>query len=260
LILGDRRLALRTYSPKGLGDREGPALVYFHGGGWVSGDLDSHDALCATLAHSGDCRVLAIDYRLAPEARFPAAQEDAFAAVMAIAAQPERWALDRRRLGVGGDSAGGHLAAIAARHAADAGVPLALQLLLCPVMDPLARTPSRRAFASGFLIEEATMERYWDLYCVEGLSPDDPLVAPLRNSTFAGLPPALIHTAEYDSLRDEGAQYAEVLASAGVAVRHQVHAGMIHHFYGLGGVIPSAQTALLEIGAQLRATFAAVSN
>jgi len=256
LPCGERAIPLRLYSPEGLADAELPGLVFFHGGGWVSGDLDAYDSLCATLCHLGRCRVIAVDYRLGPEYRFPAAHEDALAAVMGVAAAPSRWAIDVRRLGVAGDSAGGGLAVSAARQARAAGVELALQLLLCPVLDPLARTPSRRELGAGHLIEEAVMTRYWELYRVEGLSPDDPRVAPLRAADFAGLPPALIHTAEYDPLRDEGALYARALERAGVRVRHFSHAGLIHHFYGLGAVIPAAREALADIGAELREAFA----
>jgi acetyl esterase/lipase len=249
-------IPLRVYSPKGLADAELPGLIFFHGGGWISGNLDTHDALCATLCHLGRCRVVAVDYRLAPEFRFPAAHDDACAAVMAIAAAPRRFSIDARRLGVAGDSAGGGLAISAARSAGAAGAELMLQLLLCPVLDPLARTPSRRELASGHLIEEAAMARYWELYRVDGLSPDDPRVAPLRGADLAGLPPALIHTAEFDPLRDEGVLYARALERAGARARHVSHAGLIHHFYGLGAVVPSARAALTAIGEELREAFA----
>ena len=179
---------MRLYSPLGLSEVELPGLIFFHGGGLVSGDLETGDSRCAELCHLGRCRVVAVDYRLAPEFRFPAAHEDAFAAVMAVAAAPSRWTIDRRRLAVAGDSAGGNLAASAARRAGAAGVELALQLLLCPVLDPLGRTASRRELASGYLIEEATMARYWELYRTDGLAPDDPRVAPL-SADFAGAPP-----------------------------------------------------------------------
>jgi acetyl esterase len=246
---------LRLYSPEGLADVELPGLIFLHGGGLVSGDLDTNDSLCAALCHLGRCRVVAVDYRLAPEFRFPAAHEDAFAAVMAVAANSSRWAIDRRRLGVAGDSAGGNLATLAARRAGAAGVELALQLLLCPVLDPIGRTASRRELASGYLIEEAMMARYWELYRIDGLAPDDPRVAPLH-AEFAWAPRALIHTAEYDPLRDEGALYARALAGAGVPVRHVSHSGLIHNFYALGAVIPAAQAALESIGAELREAFA----
>ncbi len=138
--------------------------------------------------------------------------------------------------------------------------PLALQVLLCPVMEPLDRTRSREALASGYLIEEATMARYWELYRVDGPAPDDPRVAPLRADSFAGSPPALIHVAEFDPLRDEGELYAEALARAGIRVALTRHAGLIHHFYGLGGVIRAAQAALERIGDEIRETFAGIGG
>lgn len=251
LTIDGRALPLRIYSPAGLADTELPGLVYFHGGGWVSGSLDTHDSLCAALAAGGHCRIIAVDYRLAPEARFPAAQDDAFAGTMAILATPQRWALDAARIGLGGDSAGGHLAALAARRVVDAGGSLALFFLLCPVLDPLARTPSRTEFAKGFLIEEPTMERYWDLYRIEGLSPDDPSVAPRLARDLAGMPACAIHTAEFDPMRDEGALYAEALAKAGVPVSITQHSGLIHNFYALGGVLSAATAALAQIAAEL---------
>lgn len=249
--LAERGLALRVYAPKGASPSLSPGLVYLHGGGWISGGLETHDAICATLAVRGNCRVVAVDYRLAPEHRFPAALEDALATVHAVAADPRRFGVDPRRLAIGGDSAGANLAVVAARALRAAGPALALQLLLCPVMEPLGRTASRAALASGYLIEEATMAFYWEHYRIGGLAPDDPRVAPLRAEEFAGMPPARIHTAEFDPLRDEGELYAEALRRAGVDVELTLHAGMIHHFYGLGAVIPAARAAFERIGDDL---------
>ncbi|MGD0640336.1 MAG: alpha/beta hydrolase [Roseiarcus sp.] len=250
-------LALRHYCPPGRTDDELPALVYFHGGGWISGGLDTHDALCATLAVRGGCRVVAVDYRLAPEHRFPAAIEDGVAVVHAISADPGSFGVDPRRLGIAGDSAGANLAVVVA-HALRA--QLALQVLLCPVMEPLGRTRSREELASGYLIDEATMGRYWDYYRVEGLAPDDPRVAPVRADSFADSPPALIHVAEFDPLRDEGELYAAALARDGVRARLTTHAGLIHHFYGLGAIIPAAQAALERIGDEVREAFAGIAG
>ncbi len=252
---GEGGLTLRVYSPLGSSGAPLPGIVYFHGGGWVSGSLETHDPICAALAARGGCRIVAASYRLAPEHRFPAALDDALAAVRAVRADPGRFDVDPRRIGVGGDSAGANLAVAAARALPGGEPPLAMQLLLCPVMEPLGRTPSRSEFASGYLIEEATMQRYWDHYRVEGLAPDDPCVAPLRANDLAGMPSALIHTAEFDPLRDEGEFYAEALASHGVTVRLTRHAGMIHHFYGLGGVIPAAEAAAALIGDDIRRAF-----
>ena len=254
--LAGARVAVRIYASPESGDTPSPALLYFHGGGWVSGGLDSHDAICATLAARGGCRVIALDYRLAPERRFPAALDDGAAALSAIAADPRRLGVDPGRLGVAGDSAGANLAVVVARQSS---TPLALQLLLCPVMEPLARTHSRAALASGWLIEEATMARYWDFYRFFGLSPDDPRVAPLNGGDFARLPPALVHVAEFDPLRDEGEAYAAALTRAGVPAELTVHVGLIHHFYGLGGVIPAAQAAFARVCDGLKLAWAAAA-
>ena len=253
-VLAAGRVAVRFYAPPGSGDAQLPALLYFHGGGWVSGGVASHDTICATLSALGLCRVIAVDYRLAPEHRFPAALDDGRAALRGIAAQPRRYGVDPRRLGIAGDSAGANLAVVLAR---EASTPLTLQLLLCPVLSPLGRTPSRAALAAGWLIEETTMAAYWDAYRVPDLAPDDPRVAPLNGEDFAKLPPALVHVAEFDPLRDEGAAYAAAISAAGGRAELTVHAGLIHHFYGLGGVVPAAQTAFTRICDGLKQAWAA---
>jgi acetyl esterase len=253
-VVAAGRVAVRFYAPPGSRDAAMPALLYFHGGGWISGGIASHDTICATLSALGLCRVIAVDYRLAPEHRFPAALEDGRAALRAIAARPRRYGVDPKRLGIAGDSAGANLAVVLAR---EASTPLALQLLLCPVLSPLGRTPSRAALAAGWLIEEATMAAYWDAYRVPDLSPDDPRVAPLNGGDFAKLPPALVHVAEFDPLRDEGTAYAAALTAAGGRAELTVHAGLIHHFYGLGSVIPAAQTAFARVCDELRRAWSA---
>jgi len=254
-VVASGRVGVRFYAPPGSGDTQLPALLYFHGGGWISGGIASHDAICATLSGLGLCRVIAIDYRLAPEHRFPAALDDGRAALRAIAAQPRRYGVDPKRLGIAGDSAGANLAVVLAR---EASTPLALQLLLCPVLTPLGRTPSRAALAAGWLIEEATMAAYWDFYRADGLSPDDPCVAPLHGGDFAKLPPALVHVAAFDPLRDEGEAYAAALTAAGGRAELIVHAGLIHHFYGLGGVVPAAQAAFARVCDGLKRSWAAI--
>ena len=253
-VVAAGRVAVRLYAPPGSGDAPLPALLYFHGGGWISGGIASHDAICATLSALALCRVIAVDYRLAPERRFPAALEDGRAALKAIAARPRRYGVDPKRLGIAGDSAGANLAVVLAR---ETPAPLALQLLLCPVLSPLGRTPSRAALAAGWLIEEATMAAYWDCYRVPDLSPDDPRVAPLNGGDFAKLPPALVHVAAYDPLRDEGEAYAAALTAAGGRAELTVHAGLIHHFYGLGGVVPAAQAAFARVCDGLKRAWAA---
>jgi acetyl esterase/lipase len=236
----------RIYSPAGAGGAL-PGLVYFHGGGLVSGGLDSHDAICASLSAAASCRVIAVDYRLGPEHRFPAAHNDALAAVKTIASAPEAWGVDGAKLGVGGDSAGGALAAFSAR----ANIRVKLLFLLCPVLDPLARENSRFELGQRFLIEETTMQRYWALFRSENLAPDDERVAPLRAKNFAGLPPTRIHVAEFDPLRDEGIAFGGKIRQAGGDARVVEHKGLIHHFYSLTAVIPRAKEAMRAVGEDL---------
>ena len=256
MVLPGKAISIRIYSPFGASSTAMPGLIYFHGGGWLSGGLDSHEAICRALAEEGQCRILGVDYRLAPEHRFPAAIEDCRDAVAVVAEHAAQFGLDPARIGVAGDSAGGNLAVVVCQLASHGGPRIALQVLLCPVMDALGHTQSRQTLGTGHFLEEKTMIRYWEHYRVAGLDPDDPRVSPLRASDFRDLPPALIHTAEYDPLCDEGALYAVELARAGVKVRHCQHPGMIHHFYGLGGAIPYAATALAAIGAEIREAFA----
>ncbi|MGU3536585.1 alpha/beta hydrolase [Methylobacterium sp. A54F] len=250
-------LPARLYAPEGAAG-PGPGLVYFHGGGFVAGGLDTHDGLCRGLVASAGCRLLAVDYRLAPEHPFPAAFEDGAAAVAWAAAQAGRLGIDPGRLGVGGDSAGAAIAAHAARVSAHGkGPTLAFQVLLCPVLDAEGAGPSRAAFASGYLLDAETIRRDADSLGIGPAEREDPRLSPLRAADLAGLPPALIHTAEYDIVRDDGTAYAARLAEAGVPVRHTCHAGMIHDFYGLVGLIPAARAARARIGADLAAILAA---
>jgi acetyl esterase/lipase len=249
---GAREIPIRIYSPGSAGPRPLPGLVYFHGGGWLSGGLDSHDGVCRALADEGACRVIAVAYRLAPEHRYPAAIEDGSVAIAKVVSEARSLGLDPRRIGVAGDSSGGNLAAVLCRMLRGGPSPIALQLLLCPVLDALGRTASRRALASGHFLEERTMERYFDFYRIAGLGPDDPSVSPLRAPELRGLPPTRIHAAEYDPLRDEAKLYAERLSKEGVDTRITVHQGAIHHFYGLGDAIAYAREALKAIGADIR--------
>ncbi len=248
-------LPARLYTPVAGGAEPLPGLVFFHGGGLVAGDLDTHDALCRGLAAGAGCRVVAVGYRLAPEHPFPAAVEDAAAALADVLARAAALGLRADAIAVGGDSAGATLAAVAARTVS--GPRPALLLMLCPVLDavpaadPAAGTPSRRAFAEGYLLDAGLMRR--DLADYAPGTPDlaNPRLSPLRAPDLSGLPPTHIHAAEFDPLRDEGALYAGRLAAAGVAVAHRCHPGMIHHFYGLTGFIPAARVALAGIAADL---------
>lgn len=250
-------LALRVYSPHAAARDTLPGFVYLHGGGLVAGSLDSHDAIARSLCAASGCRLIAVDYRLAPEARFPAAVQDALAATTWIAAHPAELAIDPQRIVIGGDSAGATLAAVVVQLAASGrGPPLALQFLLCPILDYVGTTASRRELAGGYLVDEDTLQHDLRHYLADAGQAADARVSPLRAAQLAGLPPACIHTAEFDPLRDEGRDYAERLAQAGVPVRYHCHAGMIHLFYGLGAVIPAAAAAYARIGADIRAMLA----
>ncbi|KAB2920080.1 MAG: alpha/beta hydrolase [Hyphomicrobiaceae bacterium] len=248
-------LRFRSYTPVSADATRLPGLVYFHGGGFVIGDLDTHDGMCRMLANASGCRLISIDYRLAPEHPFPAAVEDAFAATGWVGEHAADLGIDPSRLGVAGDSAGANLAAVVAQLATRAGRPkLALQVLLCPRTDAAADTKSLRDFAEGYLLEAAAMQWFADHYGAR--DPHDPRVSPMRADSVAGLPPAHIHTAAYDPLRDEGKAYADRLAGAGVAVEYTCHPGMIHHFYALAGAIPYARTAIEQVGAAIKRALA----
>jgi acetyl esterase/lipase len=240
-------LALRCYEAQTLAPAPSAGLVYFHGGIGVFGSLQTHDAVCRMLALDGALRVLAVDYRLAPEHPYPAALEDACFATAWIAGHAARLRLRPQSLAIGGDSAGATLATVVCRRARDAGGPaLAAQLLLCPVTDLCARTASRDQYADGYFLSRALLDWAVDLYCPAGIDRRDADLSPLRAPDLAGLPAAHVHTAEFDPMRDEGADYARALAQAGVAVDYTCHAGLIHHYYGMAGAIPAARIALRQ--------------
>jgi acetyl esterase/lipase len=243
-------LSIRIYGPDARDREKTAALLWFHGGGWIAGGLSSSDALCRSLCQSSGCTVIAVDYRLAPEHPFPAGLRDCCDAIAALSAQAADFGIDADRIAIGGDSAGAHLAVVASRMACDRGLSLACQLLLCPVIDPFGDWPSRRSFARGYLLEETAIADYLRFYG-HSLDPSDIRLSPLRAQNFAGLPPTDVHTAEFDPVRDEGCAYAAALADAGVPIRYNVHAGMIHNFYSLGGVIPRAREIVAAIGEAL---------
>ncbi|TGD99420.1 alpha/beta hydrolase [Methylobacterium nonmethylotrophicum] len=237
----------RLYTPLDAPER-GPGLVYFHGGGLVAGDLETHDAVCRRLAVAAGCRIVAVDYRLAPEHPFPAAIEDAVAAFLEVTARAGELGIARGRLAVGGDSAGGGLAARVCHELRGMGPAIAAQLLICPVLDLRCDTASHRDFAQGYFLDARTIAADIAACGVAGLV-DSPRVSPLREPDLAGLPPARIHTAAFDMVRDDGAAYARRLERAGVPVEYACHEGMIHFFYALGRLVPRSQSILAEIGA-----------
>ncbi len=251
----------RLYRPRAMQgvslDGPLPCLVYFHGGGFVLGDLDSHDPLCRALAIQGQCAVLAIDYRLAPEHRFPCATEDALAVLPWLREQASRLGIDARRLAVGGDSAGGCLAAVAALGERDAGRPLCLQLLFYPVTDLAHDLPSHASLGEGHGLTHADLLWYRSQYLTDPAQCLDWRASPMRAASHAGLAPAFIVTAGYDPLLDEGRVYAERLLQAGVTVTHECFRGMIHGFILLSAQLAAAHHAIHRAGQALRAAFSA---
>jgi acetyl esterase/lipase len=247
-------LAVRLYTPAGARSGERlPGLVYFHGGGLVAGSLDTHDPIARSLANASGCRIVSVDYRLGPESRFPAALEDGYAAAMWTAKNADELGIDAQRLGICGDSAGATLAAVVCQRVARSQeMTLALQFLLCPIMDFAAESDSRRSFGQGYLVDRETLAHDLKYYLAADTDPADPRVSPLRAVDLTHLPPTIIHTAEYDPLRDEGRAYAERLQTLGVRTLYRCHPGMIHLFYGMRGLIPYAGTAFAQMGADVR--------
>jgi acetyl esterase len=226
-------IPVRIYSPQGPSPL--PALIYFHGGGWVLGDLESHDHVCRALANSASCVVISVDYRLAPENKFPAAVYDSYAATEWIANHAAELGVDRARIAVGGDSAGGNLAAVISLVARDKGGPnITFQLLIYPATDMRMSMPSIDENADGPLLTKAAMHWFVNHYLSHEGDRTDPLASPLLASNLKGLPPAFIITAECDPLRDEGEAYGLRLEQAGVPVAVQRYAGMPHGFFSFG--------------------------
>src|SRR5579871_658579 len=245
-------VAVRVYTPAG-GAAPRPALVYYHGGGWVIGGIASHDGVCRALANAVPALVVSVDYRLAPEHPFPAAAEDAHAAARWVAEHAAEIGADPRRVAVGGDSSGGNLAAATALMARDRGGPgLAFQLLVYPMTDTAMDTASYRENADGYFLTRADMIWFFDHYLPRAADRTHPYAAPLRASDLRGLPPAAVVTAEFDPLRDEGEAYAAKLRAAGVPAKHTRYAGMIHGFFGLGAMFEQANAALADAAAALR--------
>jgi acetyl esterase len=246
-------IPIRITFPAGEEKTSNPALVYFHGGGWVVGSIATHDLMCRELANAARVAVVSVGYRLAPEHRYPAALQDAYAAIAWVAANAASIGIDPARIAVGGDSAGGNLAAAVALQARDQGGPrLAYQLLIYPITNDDLDTLSYLEFAQGYMLTREAMAWYWDQYVPEPAARRDPGVAPLRAADLSGLPPALVVTAEYDVLRDEGEAYARRLEGAGVPTRLVRYEGLIHGFLRRTGLFDRAQAAMEEISAALK--------
>jgi acetyl esterase len=243
----------RLYVALGAPQPPQPLLVYYHGGGWVVGDLDTHDGLCRFLAEYSGCRVLSVDYRLAPEHPFPAPVEDAVAAFSWAHENAAELGADPDRIAVGGDSAGGNLSTALCLQLRDSGGPLpAMQLLLYPVTDVVGGQRSRDTFGEGFLLTRDDMEWFESHYIPDGIDDDEPRASMMRAEDVSGLPAAYVVTAGFDPLRDEGELYAARMREAGAQVVLQRHAGLIHGFANLTPICPSARTAMLEVAGALR--------
>jgi acetyl esterase len=252
-------IPLRIYRPRGSAAGSLlPALVFMHGGGWVFGNLDSHDPMCRELCNLSGCALVSVDYRLAPEHRFPAAFDDTLAAIRHLAREGASLGVDGSRLAAGGDSAGGNLAAAAAIAFRDQGGPrLALQLLIYPVTDLGMDTPSYSAFADGYMLTRDRMRYFRDAYLSAPHHVDDWRVSPLRAADHSRLPPALIITASHDPLVDEGRRYADRLTAAGVAATYRCYDGMVHGFMTMAGAIDDGRLAVAQAAAAVQAALAA---
>jgi acetyl esterase len=249
-------IPLRLIRPLGAAaDARLPVLVYYHGGGWVIGDLETHDTLCRELANGAGCAVVAVDYRLAPERRFPAAADDCLAATYWIARHAAQLGLDATRLAVGGDSAGGNLAAVMTLAARDAGdLPIAFQLLIYPATDMRAIAPSHTSNGEGYLLTRDTIA-YFRGHYIDAPLYEDWRASPLLHADLSKLPPALVLTAGFDPLRDEGAQYAQALTAAGNRASYVCFERQVHGFILMGKVLDEANTAVALCAAELRRAF-----
>jgi acetyl esterase len=249
---------VRAYRPKGTGkDEVLPALVYIHGGGWVIGDLDTHDVVCRTLANGARCAVFSVEYRKAPESPFPAAVDDCFSALTFVSGNSGLLKINSKQLAVGGDSAGGNLAAVMALMARDAGgaavsFPISFQLLIYPATDQRLGHPSIDGNGEGYLLTKKVMQYFRGHYLPREREWLDWRASPLLASSHAGLPPAFVMTAGFDPLRDEGRAYSEKLQKDGVPTQYREYSDMVHGFITMGRVLDSANAALAECAQVLK--------
>jgi len=250
-------IKVRIYTPQVSQEQASlPVLVWYHGGGFVIGDLDSHDSACRALANQTECLVVAVDYRLAPEHKFPGAVEDCEAALHWVAAHASELGGDPGRIAVGGDSAGGNLAAVVALLSREKGGPkLCFQLLIYPCVAPEPETPSHHQFAEGYLLTRKTITWFFKQYLRSSKDTLDPRYAPLEEKDLSSLPPSLVIVAGFDPLRDEGVDYAKALIDAGNKVTLSNYEGMIHGFYLMGGMIDKANQAIEESAQHLKEAF-----
>ncbi|SNS08878.1 acetyl esterase [Sphingomonas laterariae] len=246
---------VRIYRREEAGDAE-PVLVFYHGGGYIACGIESHDRLCHRLARLAECAIVSVDYRLAPEHAFPAAVDDALAALRWVQANGTRYGLDTSRIAVGGDSAGGTLATVTAARARDEGGPAIVhQLMFYPGADMVEDTPSRREFAKGYFLDDDFSELCISAYVTNPADRAHPWASPIRAKDLTRLPPATIITAECDPLRDEGRNYAETLRAAGVATDYTDYAGVFHGFVSMFGLVTEADQAVAQAAAALKKAF-----
>ncbi len=254
------KIRIRIYRPEG--QEPFPALVYFHGGGWVLGCIETHDAVCAKLARAAACVVVSVEYRLAPEYPFPAAPEDCYAATKWVAEHATTIGCDLTRIAVGGESAGGNLAAVVSLMARDRGGPsLVYQLLVYPATDYyLPGTPSYQEYAVGYSLTRDDMIWFWHQYLSAEAEKENPYIFPLQAANLQGVPPAFVITAECDPLRDEGERYAQRLQQAGVPVIMTRYSGTIHGFFNLANILDQGDKAHMAAAVALRAIFAPATS
>ncbi len=256
LEAGDRNIPARHYRPRALEQERLPVLVYFHGGGWCVGDLETHDHVCRWLSAGADCAVISVDYRLAPEHKFPAAVEDCAEACKLIHAQAGTLGIDENRMAIGGDSAGGNLAAVVSLLARDEGGPgYCAQLLVYPATDMLMRFPSHAANGSGYRLTRSAIAWFICGYLRQGEDMNDFRASPLLAAKHDRLPPALVITAEFDPLVDEGKAYAQKLSESGVEVEYRCYEGMIHGFFAMPGAVDASRDALAQAAEFLQKHF-----
>ena len=247
----DAALPIRCYYPRG--DPPFPVVIYFHGGGWVMGNLDTHHAICHALAHTSGCLVVAVDYRLAPEHKFPAATQDAYTATCWVSHNADQIGADADRMAIMGESAGATLSTVTCMTIRERGGPrLALQVLVYPVTDCSFHTRSHKKYVDGYMLTREMMKWIWNHYLTDPKEAEDPYVSPLRAKNLGDLPRALVLTAEYDPLCDEGEAYVWRLKKAGVKVRHSRYEGVVHGFFRMTGRVDRARQALQEVSSFLK--------
>jgi acetyl esterase len=250
------QLRYRRYWPSGASGAILPTLIYYHGGGFVIGNIETHDSTCRRIANKSQCQVISIDYRLAPEHAYPAPVEDALVAFRHIAANARVFDADPAMLAVGGDSAGGNLAAVVCQQQkASGGTMPAFQMLIYPATDSVNQTPSRQKFAEGYFLTGRMMKWFFDFYTPKGTDLTDPRVSPLLTKDLSGLPPAFVLTAGYDPLRDEGRAYADRLIDAGIKVTYTNYPGTIHGFFSMTRFLHQGLKANDEAAMVMRAHF-----